>query len=74
MGNYHIKPHDTHWDLTKEGAERASISKPTKEEIITATQAFMKRKTASVKIHGEDGTIQEERTYPQSADPAKTMG
>jgi hypothetical protein len=28
-------------------------------------------KTALLKVHKEDGTIQEERTYPRSADPSK---
>lgn len=32
MQNYHVKPHDGHWDLTLGGADRACISKPTKEE------------------------------------------
>jgi len=74
MDNYHIKTHDGHWDLTRQGAERASISKPTKEEILAATQEFMAGKTGSVKIHRADGTIEEERTYPRSADPSKSKG
>ena len=74
MQTYHIKPHDGHWDLTKEGADRASISKPTKAEIIAATEAFMADKTASVTIHLGNGQIEEERTYPRSADPRKSKG
>lgn len=74
MDNYHIKSHDGHWDLTKQGAERAAISKPTKAEILVATQQFMEGKTASVKIHRADGTFEEERTYPRSADPVKSKG
>ena len=74
MDNYHIKSHDGHWDLTREGADRASISKPTKAEILQATQDFMAGKSGSVKIHGADGRFEEERTYPRSADPARTPG
>ena len=74
MDNYHIKTHDGHWDLTRQGADRASISKSTKEEILAATKEFMAGKTASVKIHRVDGTIEEERTYPRSADPSKSKG
>lgn len=74
MDNYHIKTHDGHWDLTREGADRAAISKPTKAEIIKATQEFMAGKTASVKIHGADGKFEEERTYPRSADPSSSPG
>jgi hypothetical protein len=74
MQNYHIKQHNGHWDLTLEGAGRAAITKPTKAEIIQATQAFMEGKTASVKIHGSDGKFEEERTYPRSADPSRSPG
>jgi hypothetical protein len=74
MDNYHIKSHDGHWDLTLQGAGRASISKPTKAEILEATQQFMVGKTASVKIHRADGTLEEERTYPGSADPSTSKG
>jgi hypothetical protein len=74
MDNYHIKSHDSHWDLTRQGAGRAAISKPTKAEILEATQEFMADKTASVKIHRADGTFEEERTYPRSADPSTSKG
>jgi len=29
---------------------------------------------ASVKFHKKDGTLQEERTYPRSADPRESKG
>ena len=74
MDNYHIKTHDGHWDLTRQGSDRASISRPTKAEILQATQEFMAGKTASVKIHRADGTLEEERTYPGSADPSRSKG
>lgn len=35
---------------------------------------FFEGKTASVKIHKADGTLEEERTYPRSADPRRTKG
>lgn len=34
----------------------------------------MDGKTGSVKIHTSDGRIEEERTYPRSADPAQSKG
>ncbi len=74
MDNYHIKSHDGHWDLTRQGAGRAAISKPTKAEVMEATREFMVGKTASVKIHRADGTFEEERTYPRSADPSTSKG
>lgn len=74
MENYHITKSDNGWDLKKEGAGRASKSASTKTEIIQLATEFLDGKTASLKIHKEDGTIQEERTYPRSADPVKSKG
>lgn len=74
MDNYHITSHDSQWNLTKEGAARATLTKPTKAEVVQAMQEFMVGKTASVKIHGADGKFEEERTYPRSADPSKSAG
>jgi hypothetical protein len=74
MENYSITPKPGGWQLTKQGATRASKSATTKAEIIALSTAFLAGKTASLKIHKEDGTIQEERTYPRSADPLKSKG
>jgi hypothetical protein len=48
----------------------------TKAEAIKNTAKVAKADPApvSVKIHKEDGKIQEERTYPSSADPHKSKG
>jgi hypothetical protein len=74
MDNYHITKSDNGWELKKEGAARASKTATTKAEITKAATEFLDGKTASLKIHKEDGTIQEERTYPRSADPSKSKG
>jgi len=74
MENYHITKNDKGWALTKQGAERASKTAATKAEIIKLASEFLANKTASLKIHKEDGTIQEERTFPRSADPTKSKG
>ena len=74
MENYHIKRHEDHWDLTKQGAAHAAISKPTKAEAIAAMEDFVKGKVVSVKIHLQNGEIEEERTYPRSADPKSSPG
>ena len=74
MDNYHITKKDKGWALTKQGAERASKTATTKAEIIKLASEFLANKTASLKIHKEDGTIQEERTFPRSADPTKSKG
>lgn len=74
MDNYHITATDSGWELRKEGASRASKTAATKTEMLQVTATYMEGKTASVKIHKKDGTIQEERTYPRSADPRRSEG
>ncbi|EIK93326.1 hypothetical protein PMM47T1_27444 [Pseudomonas sp. M47T1] len=74
MDNYHITKTEKGWVLTKQGAARASKTASTKAEITSLASEFLEGKTASLKIHKEDGTIQEERTYPRAADPTKTKG
>jgi hypothetical protein len=74
MDNYHITPAENGWALKKEGAGRASKTATTKAEIIELASEFLDGKTASLKIHKEDGSIQEERTYPRRAHPTKTKG
>ena len=74
MDNYHISATDSGWELRKQGATRASKTAATKDEMLQITAAFLEGRTASVKIHKKDGTLQEERTYPRSADPSRSEG
>ncbi|MBA1204229.1 DUF2188 domain-containing protein [Pseudomonas capeferrum] len=74
MDNYHLNPTSEGWELKKEGAERASKRGATKQELVSALSDYFDGKTASVKIHRADGSIEEERTYPRSADPSKSKG
>lgn len=74
MDNYHITKKDTKWQLTKEGNTRPSKTAETKSAIVQETRDFMKSHSGSVKIHKQDGKIQEERTYPRKNDPKSTPG
>lgn len=74
MDNYHVTKDSGTWKLAKEGSDRAIKRFDTKTDAIDYTREYMDGKTGSVKIHKEDGTIQEERTYPRSADPKRTPG
>ncbi|HDS1733157.1 DUF2188 domain-containing protein [Pseudomonas sp. BP8] len=74
MDNYHLSPTSDGWELKKAGADRASKRAATKQELVSMLSDFLDGKTASVKIHKADGTIEEERTYPRSADPRRTKG
>lgn len=74
MDNYHVSPTAEGWELKKAGAERASKRSSTKQEMVASLSEFFQGKTASVKIHKADGTIEEERTYPRSDDPRRSKG
>lgn len=49
---------------------------PRKEEAVrkTARIANADEQAVTVKIHKQDGRIQEERTYPRKADPKRSKG
>lgn len=73
---YHVtrRPDGT-WQGKLEGAGRASVVHETKAEAQQATIDMAKNiGNASVYIHGVNGQIQEERTYPRSADPKGSKG
>lgn len=74
MDNYHITKDEDKWKLKKQGNDKASITADTKQEIIDKTREFMQDKIGSVKIHKENGLIQEERTYPRKKDPKGSPG
>jgi hypothetical protein len=74
MNNFHITKDGKQWKLKEEGKERAVKTADTKNEIVKKMREYMTKKTGSVKIHKEDGTIQEERTYPGKSDPHKSKG
>lgn len=49
---------------------------PNKTDAVKNTAGIARRapEPVSVKIHKENGRIQEERTYPRSADPNRSKG
>lgn len=63
------------WDLKKDKTEKTIKHFDTKED---ATAGGVLKKAiggeGSVKIKKEDGTYQEERTFPHSADPKESEG
>ncbi|TXJ24958.1 MAG: DUF2188 domain-containing protein [Chitinophagaceae bacterium] len=76
MNNYHLVNDDGDWKLKKENAGRTSINLDglNKEEAIKKSATHLANTGSSLKIHKVDGKIQEERTYPRSADPKKSKG
>lgn len=74
MTRYHLTYKDNKWKLKPEGAGRAVKTFETKRAAIKGSADYLKAREASLRIHKKDGTIQEERTYPRSADPARSRG
>ena len=74
MENFHLTDIGGIWHLTKEGSDHAARTFPTKEEAVRGSADYLEGKVASLKIHDRDGKIEEERTYPRSADPSRPKG
>jgi hypothetical protein len=75
MKKYHLTPHPSgEWKLTPEGSDHVLGTFDTKEDAVEKAIDHVSQVTGSLKIHRADGTIEEERTYPRSADPAKSPG
>ncbi len=72
---YHVTKTDNGWQGKIEGAKRASVTGKTKQEVVKKTIEIAKNQgNTSVKIHKQDGKIQEERTYPKNSDPYPPVG
>jgi len=70
-----VKKNDQ-WRAESRGRAVPGTSAPRKTEAVkkTAQKAKAAREPVSVRIHKENGRIQEERTYPRGADPRKSRG
>ena len=67
---------DGKWALTKDGASRATKLFDKKSDLTKGgvLKAAVGAAGGSVKIQKADGKFQEERTYPDSADPPGSPG
>jgi hypothetical protein len=77
MKNYHLSKKGENWNLTQAGASRASqVFTGTKEKAVQGSAKKLQAlpEAASLKIHKLNGRVQEERTYPGSADPKRSKG
>jgi hypothetical protein len=72
---YHVTKTDEGWQGKKTGADRASVTGDTKQEVVKRTIEIAKKQPeSSVVIHKQNNIIQEERTYPKSSDPNPPKG
>jgi uncharacterized protein DUF2188 len=64
------------WAGESGGRTVANTKPPTKAEAVKKVAAAARKDSqpVSVRIHKTDGKIQEERTYPRSADPRSSKG
>ncbi len=64
------------WKAESAGRTVPGTKAPRKADAVKQTAAKAKNapEPVSVRIHNENGRIQEERTYPRSADPRKSKG
>ncbi len=74
MDKYHITKKGEKWQFKMEKSDKILLNSVKKEDVVKKMQTYMKSKMGSVRIHKVDGSIQEERTYPRSADPKKSKG
>ena len=72
---YHVTKTESGWKGAIENSKRASVTGSTKAEVQKKTIDMAKRGgVSSVVIHGQNGRIQEERTYPRTSDPFPPKG
>jgi hypothetical protein len=77
LTRYTLSPReDGQWALTREGSDRATKLFATKAEATAggALEAAIGADGGSVRIQRADGQFEEERTFPRSADPARSPG
>lgn len=74
LDKYHVTKKGNEWRMEKAGSNRAVVKGATKAETIDKMREYMSDKTGSVRIHKQDGTIQEERTYQRKDDPRASKG
>ena len=66
MDTYHLVPEGQLWKLRKEGADRAAFTFNHKTAAVDCSTEFVRRCGGALRIHKEDGTFEEERTYPRA--------
>jgi len=62
--HYHLSQEDGKWKFQKNGADRSIRNFDKKEEALQYAIEYMDKHRGLLKIYKEDGSLQEERTYP----------
>ena len=67
----HVVTHENGWAVRREGSDRASAVERTKEEAVDRGREIAQRERGELVIHGEDGRIQEGRSYGNDPFPPR---
>ena len=71
-----IVKRDDHWVGERKGGGRPYVTGSTKAKAVSNAAKKAKRdpRGVTLRIHGKNGKIQEERTFPRTVDPAPSKG
>lgn len=76
LRSFHLTKKGEQWRLEQAGSDRALRAFDRKADALKggALRGLLGKVGGSVKIHKENGRIQQERTYPRSRDPKGSRG
>jgi ElaB/YqjD/DUF883 family membrane-anchored ribosome-binding protein len=74
MTNFHLLPDNNRWTLTQEGSNDLIGNFASKEEAIARCAAHMADREGSLKIHGANGAVEEQRTYRMGTEQVERSG
>lgn len=74
MNRYDLTRKNGQWQLVQQGTGEPLVTSQNKEEALRQSMELVRERTGSLRIHKEDGTFEEERTYPRAADPRQSPG
>ncbi len=60
---HHILPHPDGWAIARSGAERPARVCDTKDEAMEEGIRIARNQHGILVVHGQDGTVQEQRNY-----------
>jgi hypothetical protein len=74
LDKYDLLHEDDQWKLKERGAQRAIKTFETKDNGMDFSTHYVKDHGGSLVVRKLNDRIQEERTYPRSADPRQSPG
>lgn len=72
---FHLLYEDYKWCVKLQGKRKPIYEHDQRQPVYQYAVSVAKaEQPSSLRIHGKDGRIRDERTYPRSADPKKSKG